>query len=425
VSRLHLFLLPLVFLAAACVVTGESGGGAATDVGPPPDVAASEVAPTTVTTTASTTTTTAPTTTTTEAPDPIDVLVASLTVEQRVGQLLMPILLGTDAGLVTPAEARANQSIAGVDSIAQAFERYYLGGVLYLGDNIANAGQLTELSAGIQLAAQESMPGVGALISVDQEGGRVNRVKDGVELFPSARSFGGDAAAAEAAAGVTANGLSAQGINIVLAPVADLTAGNAGVIGDRSYSEVPQVAARMVAAVVRGLQGNGVAAAAKHWPGHGATTLDSHAVLPLIEVDLETWRARERVPFAAAVDNDVAIVMIGHLALPQIDPGGQAATVSPLLVNQLLRVELGFDGVVMSDALDMGAVRGQDRAELAILAVEAGIDILLATPDVAVVHQGLVDAVAGGRISEERLNASVARILRLKDSLGLLSTLDP
>lgn len=371
------------------------------------------------TTTQPTTTTTEPTTTTTI--DPIEDYLAGLTLEQKVGQLLMPILAGTDANVPSTAEAAANQRIAGVDSIAAAVERFGLGGVLYLGDNVVSAPQVTALSAGIDAAARSVLPEVGALISVDQEGGRVNRVFDGVEIFPSARTLAPDADAVQAAAAATGTALEAQGINIVLAPVADLTDSNAGVIGDRSFSADPGVAADMVVASVEGLQGAGVAATVKHWPGHGATLLDSHSVLPTIDVDRLTWEQRERVPFAAAVDADVAIVMIGHLALPGLDPSGEPATVSPILIDELLRAELGFDGVVMTDALDMGAVRDQDRGELAVQSVEAGVDILLAPPDVAVAHAALVDAVVTGRISEDRLDASVARILALKDELGLLS----
>jgi len=392
-----------------------------------PDVAvstsaASETTSEITTTTQPTTTTTQPTTTTTEATttttaDPIDELVATLTLEQKAGQLLMPILAGTDPDI----GSTLNERTTGFATIREAVQNLSLGGVIYLGDNVSSAPQLTALSAGIEEAVQVATPGIGALISVDQEGGRVNRVSDGVEVFPSARALSPDADAVRAAASATATALSDQGINIVLAPVADLTDGNAGVIGNRSYGADPEITARMVVASVEGLQEAGVAAAVKHWPGHGDTTLDSHSVLPTIDIDQLTWEQRERVPFAAAVEADVAIVMVGHLALPGLDPSGQPATVSPVLIEELLRADLGFEGIVMTDALDMGAVRSQDRVELVVQSIEAGVDILLAPPDVALAHAAIVDAVVTGRISEERLDASVARVLRLKDGLGLLS----
>lgn len=410
-SRLLIPILAL--LAAAC----SSSVDVAVSTNPTAVEATTTTVPTT-TTTAPTTTTTAPTTTTTV--DPIDELVVELSLDQKVGQLLMPILAGTVAAEPTAAEAAANRRIAGVDSMAEAVERYGLGGVLYLGDNVTSAPQLTALSAGIDQASRSVLPGVGALISVDQEGGRVNRVTDGVEIFPPARTLSPDADLVRSAASVTGTALHAQGINVVLAPVADLTDSNAGVIGDRSYGADPEVTARMVEASVEGLQGAGVAAAVKHWPGHGATDLDSHSVLPTIDVDRLTWERRERVPFAAAVEAGVSIVMVGHLALPGLDPSGEPATVSPRLIDDLLRSELGFDGVVMTDALDMGAVRDEDRGELAVQSIEAGVDVLLAPPDVAVAHAALMEAVASGRISEDRLDTSVARVLRLKSELGLL-----
>lgn len=386
---------------------------------------AAPVAPTTLAETTAAPITAVPETTTTEATttttiDPILVLVDGLTLEQKVGQLLMPVLAGTNAVAPTAAESAVNQRIAGVDSMAKAVERYALGGVIYLGDNVVSAEQLTALSADIELASQAATPGIGALISVDQEGGRVNRVRDGVEVFPAARSLAPDADVIRAAAATTATGLKAQGVNVVLGPVADLTDGNAGVIGNRSYGGDPLVTAEMVVASVEGLQGAGVAAAVKHWPGHGDTTLDSHAVLPIIDIDRLTWEQRERVPFAAAVAAEVAIVMVGHLALPGLDPSGAPATVSSVLIEDRLRADLVFDGIVMTDALDMGAVRDQDRAELAIRSVEAGVDILLAPPDLSVVHAGIVDAVMADRLSEARIDASVTRILRLKAELGLL-----
>lgn len=407
-------LLAALGLAAACSTAPE----VSTSAEPVSTTAADSTAEASTTTAASTTeapTTTEPTTTTI---DPIDELVASLTLEQKAGQLLMPILAGTDPDQVSALNERIG---GGVPTIRGIVETFALGGVIYLGDNVSSAEQLTALSAGIDDAARSATPGVGALISVDQEGGRVNRITDGVEVFPSARSLAPDGDAVRSAAAATGTALAAQGINVVLAPVADLTDSNAGVIGNRSYGADPQTTAEMVVASIQGLQGAGVAATVKHWPGHGDTTLDSHVVLPSIDIDRLTWEQRERVPFAAAVEADVEIVMVGHLALPGLDASGAPATVSSVLIDQLLRAELGFDGVVMTDALDMGAVQDQDRGELVVQSIEAGVDILLAPPDVAIAHAAIVDAVRSGRISEDRLDASVARVLELKMELGLIA----
>ncbi len=405
-------MLALVGFAGACAGVGDVQSNAADDTAAATSgtTAPATTEPTTTapTTTEATTTTTAPTTT---APpttiDPLVVMVESMTIEEKVGQMFMPLFGGTQAG--DPADPNTPAGFVAA---------YHLGGVIYLGPNITGADQTRAFSADLQAAGPE---GIGLLIAVDQEGGRVARVSDGVTAMPSARTLAGEGeAAVEAASQQSAIELSAQGINFVLAPVADLTDSNAGVIGNRSYSADPAVASTMVSAAVRGLQGNGVGAVVKHWPGHGDTTIDSHLSLPTIDVSEEVWRARERVPFAAAVDQQVAGVMIGHLAFPALDPSGEPATVSSVLIDELLRGDLGFEGIVITDALDMGAVSGQDRAELAVRSVEAGVDILLAPPDLLAARAGVLDAVSSGRISEERIDESVLRILREKERLGLL-----
>ncbi len=220
---------------------------------------------------------------------------------------------------------------------------------------------------------------------------------------------------------VTGQQVQQQGINVVLAPVADVVeVASPSFIGNRSYGEDPEAVATMVSAAVAGLQQSGVAAAVKHWPGHGATSVDSHSSLPTVDVDRETWESRERVPFAAAVEQDVSIVLVGHLAMPKLDPSAQPATISPILVDDLLRNGLGFDGVVMSDALNMGAVGDIPNGELEVGSILAGVDIVLIPPSLSDAYAALTAAVADGRISEQRLDASVARVLRLKENLGLL-----
>lgn len=407
-------------LAVACTGTGsvETSGDAAsatTLASDTPDLAgdSGDGEPAATTTAPTTTPTTAPPTTPapTQPPttiDPLVVRVDAMTVEAKVGQLLMPLLNG-----VAPGSADDPNSPAGIVAA------YELGGVIYLGTNVGGAEQLTDLSAGLQTAAPS---GLGLLISIDQEGGRVARVTDGVTPLPSARTqttLGADGV--EAISFTSGTELSAQGINMVLAPVADLADGNAGVIGDRSFSGEPSIAAEMVVAAVTGLQNSGVAAVVKHWPGHGATTVDSHLSLPTVDVGLDVWRTREAVPFTAALDADVAAVMVGHLSFPQLDDSGLPATVSPTLIQGLLRDDLGFDGVVMTDALDMGAVSGFTQGDLAVGVILAGGDILLAPSDLVTARQGVLDAVADGRISMERLDESVLRILRLKQELGLIS----
>ncbi len=354
-----------------------------------------------------TTTTTEPTTTTTI--EPAVLALESLTLEEKVGQMLMPVIVGTSV------DASGSASISSPGDLVSS---WHLGGVIYLGTNIVDAEQLTALSTGLQERAVADS-GVGLLVSADQEGGRVVRVRDGVTVAPSARSYGGDAAAAASDATTSGRALLGQGINMVLAPVADVTDSTSSVIGNRSYSGDPVVASDMVAAVVDGYQAAGIASVVKHWPGHGSTDVDSHQSLPTLGITIEQWEAVDRLPFVAALDAGVDAVMIGHLAFPALDPSGEPATISGVIVQEQLRDVLGFDGVVMTDALDMGAVRGLGTGELSVRAVNAGVDLLLAPLDVEQSVSALLSAVEDGTLTEERIDASVLRLLRLKASLGL------
>lgn len=421
-GRLHpavVFAVVLASLLAGC------SGVSVDDVAPDGDGAAEDAAPGSATTSTEATTTTMPTTTTTEATtttlSPVEQRLAAMSVEDKVGQLLMPVLAGTSAASPTPEQAATNTARTGVASMAEVVREHRLGGVVYLGPNITDAAQTTTLSADLQAAATAAgLPGL--LIAVDQEGGRVARLRDGVTPLPPARSFTPDSDAVRSALTVLADEAAAQGINVVFAPVADLVAADEdrGVIGDRSFGADPAVVAEMVVAAIEGLEASGrVAATVKHWPGHGDTTVDSHTALPVLDIDEATWRNRERVPFAAAVAADVDLVMVGHLAMPLLDPSGAPATESAVLVAGLLRDDLGYDGVVVSDALDMGAVSDQDPGEVAVATVAAGVDIVLASPDLAAARRALLAAVADGTISEDHLDAAVRRILTLKERLGV------
>ncbi|MBT8241922.1 MAG: hypothetical protein KJN63_11920, partial [Acidimicrobiia bacterium] len=166
------------------------------------------------------------------------------------------------------------------------------------------------------------------------------------------------------------------------------------------------------------LQEGGVAAVAKHWPGHGATEVDSHRELPIVSSSEDEWRSIDLPPFVAALEAEVDALMVGHLALPNLG-SAEPATISPRLTEELVRGELDFGGVLFTDAMDMRALDGIEEAELAVLVVEAGVDVLLVPPDLAAAVRGLTTAVTTGRISEERLEASVERVLRMKDDLGL------
>jgi beta-N-acetylhexosaminidase len=371
---------------------------------------------TTTTMTELTTTTTEPTTTTTV--DPVIAQIDGMSVEQKVGQLLMPVMAGISALHVTPAEAQFNLGLAGYETPSEIVQAYHLGGIMYLGPNVESPEQVELFSR--QLNESVAARGdIALLIAADQEGGRVRRIRgEGITVIESARSFAGDLAAITEAGRLTADELGQLGINMILAPVADVASGDAGVIGDRSYSDDPEVVAAAASASSVGIQRGGGLSVVKHWPGHGATTIDSHKSLPEILATLDVWRERDGSPFETVIASGVDAVMVGHLAFPELDTESRPATVSPVLVEDLLRSTYGFDRLVITDAMDMGAVSGYERGELAVLAIEAGIDILLGPPDLAVAHAALLEAVASGRISGTRLDASVERVLRAKAALA-------
>ncbi|MEM8925413.1 MAG: glycoside hydrolase family 3 protein [Actinomycetota bacterium] len=356
------------------------------------------------------------------APDQVEILLAGLTTDEKIGQLFMPSFFGQDVSDPGEAARQQNRRLFGYETAAEAVSAYHLGGIIYFSTNIDDADQVGELSADFQRIAREQN-GIGLLVSVDQEGGRINRLTDGVTVFPSAAVLSGDVDRVREAGYLTGRQVTLQGINVVLAPVADIAATDAeGVIGSRSYGTDPVVVADMVSAAIGGLQEGGVAAAVKHWPGHGPTKVDSHLSLPTLEIDRATWDSNDRIPFEAALDEDVAIVMVGHLVLPALDPQSMPASSSPALINGLLRNDLGFDGVVMTDALEMGAVREftGNEGQFVVQSIIAGTDILLVPRDLPGSYAAVQAAVASGEISQERLDQSVLRILRLKQDLGLL-----
>ena len=353
----------------------------------------------------------------------VDEVLGALTLQQKVGQLLVPVVFGTDAHDVSAAAKQANMRAFGVATPSEVVTKFGLGGVIYLEHNIEAAPQVEKLSAGLQTSSNAAN-GVGLLIAVDQEGGRVNRLTDGVTVFPPASILSGNSAAVHEAGYLTGRQVKLQGVNVVLAPVADLNEpGSEGAIGNRSYGNDPTVVSEMVVAAVDGLQEAGVAAAVKHWPGHGPTGVDSHDSLPSLTITQAEWESRDMLPFVAAIDRDVSIVLVGHLSMPSIDPSGAPATSSPVLIQQLLREGLGFDGVVITDALNMGAVGDSDPRTVAVAAVSSGADIVLMPPDLPLAHEALLSAVETGELPIDRLDDAVRRVLQLKADLGLLPPL--
>jgi beta-N-acetylhexosaminidase len=344
-----------------------------------------------------------------------------MTLDEKIGQLFVVYTFGASADAVDPR----NQHDYGVDTPAQVVEKYHLGGVIYFDwtSGLTSPRQVAELSNGLQRAALRGPARVPLLISTDQENGAIVRIGPPVTVLPTAAQLGaaGSTQDAQRAAEVSGRELRAMGVNHDLAPVADVNLNPANpVLGNRTYSADPAVAAAMTEAQVRGYQ-ESVAATAKHFPGHGGTASDSHTGLAVITHDQRQWEELDAPPFRAAVAAGVDTVMLGHIVLPKLDPSGLPATLSPTIASRLLRDELGFRGVVMTDSLQMQGVRAaQPDERIPVLAIQAGADLLLMPQNLDVAYRGVLAAVRSGELSERRVDESVRRILELKWRRGLV-----
>ncbi|WP_432476682.1 glycoside hydrolase family 3 protein [Nocardioides sp. GXQ0305] len=357
--------------------------------------------------------------------DWVETTLASMTLEEKVGQLFMTHAYGTTADTQDPADVAANQELYGVDNAQELIDKYQVGGIIYFAwtNSVQNPDQIARLSNGIQDAALAQPSGVPSLVGIDQEGGIVARIGPPATQLPGNMALGAGRSASDAQTAAAINGdeLSAMGINWNFAPVADVNVNPANpVIGVRSFSENPRLAATMTAAQTRGYTSAGVAGAAKHFPGHGDTATDSHTGLPVIDHTREEWEQLDRPPFQAAIDAGVPAIMSAHISVPALDPSGDPATLSEPIMTGILREELGYDGVVITDALDMAgasATYGNDRVP--VLALKAGVDMLLMPPEFDVAYNAVLDAVESGELTEERIDTSVRRILTLKHDLGI------
>jgi beta-N-acetylhexosaminidase len=310
-----------------------------------------------------------------------------------------------------------------------------IGGVILFERNCRHPAQIVALVKELQEIASKKGPGIPLSIAIDQEHGPVTRIKEGITPFPSAGNMGkmGESDLVRRSARIIGRELALMGITMNLAPVADLLLHPQNrVIGKRSYGRDPQIVGTMVAAAIEGLQAAGVAACAKHFPGHGATATDSHKDLPTLERSREELEKAELIPFRMAVRAEVAAIMPGHLLCPAFDPK-LPATLSSLILQGLLRDDLGFEGSVLSDDLAMGALNQWGSIEeRGVAAMKAGIDFLLVanpTPSFRFYGkrdptkwegtvQGLLAALkkglASGAISKERAEEALARIKQLK-----------
>ena len=357
-------------------------------------------------------------------------LLRSMTLEEKAAQLFVLQIHGTSADTADPAAVAANRRLYGAGNAAQVMARYRPGGFIYYGENVQDPQQLAAFSNGIQRAAAAAPHGIPATIATDQEGGIVARVRPPSTQSPGAMALaaGRRTGDARALARITGRELRAVGVNQDYAPDADVNVNPANpVIGVRSFGSDPGLVSDMVTAQIRGYRSGGVTATAKHFPGHGDTVTDSHTGVPEIDHTREEWERLDLPPFRAAIAAGVDSIMTAHIVVPSLDPSGDPATLSRPILTGILRDRLGYDGVVVTDALDMQGVRDEYGDErVPVLALKAGADVLLKPPadddgDGVFPRQlaAVVDAVESGELTEERIDASVYRILKLKRERGL------
>jgi len=328
----------------------------------------------------------------------------SLTLEQKIGQLLM---------FAVPGQS-INKENRGL------IEKYLPGGIILFGFNVSDDSDLPSFLNQLQEEAFGKY-GIPLFVSTDQEGGRVIRIKKGVTSFPGSLASGisGNYKDIEKMAAVTGMELRMLGVNMNLAPVLDVNNNPANpVINSRSFGSDPHVVAKAGAAYIKGLQGSRCIAVGKHFPGHGDTESDSHHVLPVIKHDMARLRDVELIPFAEAVKSKAEGIMTAHIHYPSIISDDLPATLSHFFLTQLLRDEMKFSGIVMTDDLEMNAVAGKmNLGTAAVKSFLAGSDIILVSSygkNIPLIYNALLAAVQEGIISEERLNESVSRILEVK-----------
>lgn len=348
------------------------------------------------------------------AMDP-DRLLDHMTLEEKVAQLFVvapEVLTGVDA------------ATAAGDTTRAAISDYPVGGFVYFQNNIVSEEQFTGMVQNVQRYSEERT-GLPMLICIDEEGGTVARISGkgviSVPDIPSMYEVGSSGSSDEAyqTGGTIGGYLNRLQINVDFAPVADVLSNPENtVIGSRSFGSDPEMVGEMVAAEVKGLKEQGVLTTLKHFPGHGDTAQDSHSGAAYSYKTMDELRECELIPFRAGIEAGADLVMMGHISLPNILEDDTPASLSYTMVTEVLRDELGFDGVVITDGMNMGAIASQyTSGDAAVRAIQAGGDMILMSADFYGAYDGVLSAVQSGTISEERLDQSLRRIFALKEKL--------
>ncbi|WP_368652967.1 beta-N-acetylhexosaminidase [Ornithinibacillus sp. 4-3] len=338
---------------------------------------------------------------------PISEWIDDMTLDEKIGQLMFA---GIDGTMMT-------------DETKRLINDYKVGGIILFSDNIESQEQTSALLEEIE--HENDQNNTPLFLGVDQEGGRVVRLSEEVEKLPTAASIGeqDNLDLSFEFGELLSKQVQLYGFNLDFAPVLDVNSNpNNPVIGDRSFGTRPEIVGEHGVEVMKGIQSENVIPVIKHFPGHGDTDTDSHLELPQVNKTLQELEELELLPFKQAIEAGADVVMTAHILLPEIDPD-YPASISKNIIQGVLREELAFDGVVMTDDMTMeGLTNHFDIGEAAVQSIKAGTDVILVAhnyEDIATVFNSLKGAVENGDITEERLNESLTRILQLKKEYHL------
>ena len=357
--------------------------------------------------------------------DRAEQVLATMTVREKVGQLF--IIRPDSLDLTLPQEQINDAHTDGVTALSAdrkaTLVEYPVGGVAVFTKNIVDPAQLTSFLQDLQQNSAISL-----FTGIDEEGGKISRIANhaafDVPQYESMEAIAatGDPSQARSVGKTIGDYLLAYGLNLDFAPDADVnTNPDNPVIGERAFGSDPKIAASMVAAEVEGLHEAGVMSAIKHFPGHGDTQTDSHYGYASSEKTWQEMQQCEMLPFLSGIGAGTDMVMVAHITTPNVTDDGLPASLSAQMITEKLREELGYNGVVITDSLAMEAITdAYSAAEAAKMSFAAGADILLMPNGMTEAFDAIVDAVESGEITEERLNESVRRILKLKENYGLL-----
>lgn len=339
-------------------------------------------------------------------------IVDSMSLEEKVAQLF----------LVQPeAIVDIGTATAAGDATKQTINKTPVGGFVYFSDNLQSEQQVQDMLRNVQKYSEDRI-GLPAFLSVDEEGGTVARVAstgrfDVTDVGDMAKiGASGDVQQARQAGETIGSYLSELGFNLDFAPDADvLTNPDNTVVKKRSFGSDPCVVSDMSLAVAQGLEQYQVYSVYKHFPGHGATAGDTHQGYAYTDKTLDELKQSELIPFENAIQNNAAFIMAAHISAPRVTGDDTPASLSKTMITDILRGQMGYDGIVVTDAMNMGAVTEQyTSAQAAVKALQAGADLVLMPEDFQEAYQGVLDAVKDGTLTEQRINESVTRIVKVK-----------